>query len=927
MKYFTLIFFSSCLFINVFAQETQGRLQLVVIDNEGEIGIDRVSVTLFDLADSAIVGFAFSDKKGGVVIPKVPFHKPLRILLTHVSYASYKYDFVFSDSLQTSGDTIRLYVQNTIMEMVEISWERHPIIFRGDTIEFDASAFLNRPGTVVEDLMRRLPGVNISENGITYNGKNVSKITLDGKDFFGDDPSILLKNIPSMAVNKVQITEEKTAFGKLNKKGNVSINLTLKKEAKKGHFGKAYAGYGSDERYESGALWNVFRDTFQISFIGFSNNLSQAGFSFTDLFKLGGFGRSGVRTVSSSNNGQYAINGINMGGGNGITQSSGAGFNLNHNPNNLTQLNLSYFYGNSNTNLLDLSNTVFSFLDSNIATTADNKSSFLTQNHSVNYKLNWSKDTLLFVYHTLYYSNANTSQLNNSLVNNVFSNSLLNNTLSNIQNDQEQLYDLNHHLYVRYKFRPTVTLFFYSSQSYANNVKKNVINQLVHSNTPLLLDENYLQELDRIKTFSRQEYEVGLEKQWNSALGSSIGFKYSPQSYKTPVRVFQTPDGSSQKTEIFGLSSDYNYLEESFTFTKSIEMELGDFEVYTDFFYENKFVYGTDLFRNLRRTNNRFSLLGLDMFVFIEDFKKWNGYASFSRTFDDIDFQSSHPFLNNINPRFRSLGNVNLAPEISHVMYFNLNRALPKNYRFVVYMNASQILNPAVHFLNFDELGREIQTIENRVELKINSYTANASFNKTIKLSQKWEMPIGFQYQIFSNSTFDFYANEQNKNDLIAYNYKPNLGLKKAEKLDFNINYNYTIQQSNNSLFGQTVNKFHSLNSDLWVALPRNYSFESVYKYNYQPFIGRNMINVFNMLHLSLNKKVFKNKSGSFKISVFDLLKQNTTITRNVTANRISESQLNNVTRYYMLSFVYNINSLKVSENDRIKKNNEFIFF
>jgi hypothetical protein len=115
------------------------------------------------------------------------------------------------------------------------------------------------------------------------------------------------------------------------------INLTLKKGVKKGWFGKLYGGVGTKDRYEAGGIANIYRDTMQLSVIGFSNNINRSGFSFKEIQDIGGFNRSGFNSVMISNRGGqsgFAINGISFGGLDaGIARTTGGGFNLNHAPN------------------------------------------------------------------------------------------------------------------------------------------------------------------------------------------------------------------------------------------------------------------------------------------------------------------------------------------------------------------------------------------------------------------------------------------------------------------------------------------------------------------------------------------------------------------------------------------------------------------
>src|SRR6185369_74201 len=238
-----------------------------------------------------------------------------------------------------------------------------PVVVKKDTIEFNASSFKTLPTALVEDLLRKLPGVQVDADGnIMANGKKVNRILVDGKAFFGDDPKMATKNLPANVIEKVQVTEDKdeaarNTDGDLTNIGQV-INLTLKKGIKKGWFGKAYGGIGTKDRYEIGGIANVYRDTMQLSLLAFSNNVNLSGFSFKEVQDLGGFNRSGFNSMMVTTRGGntgFALNGISFGGIDaGISKSTGVGFNLNHAPTKNKSFFLQYFYGNSNNNVQQL---------------------------------------------------------------------------------------------------------------------------------------------------------------------------------------------------------------------------------------------------------------------------------------------------------------------------------------------------------------------------------------------------------------------------------------------------------------------------------------------------------------------------------------------------------------------------------------------
>lgn len=152
--------------------------------------------------------------------------------------------------------TITLQAEGEVLEGVKVVGKTSDVVIKGDTIEFHAGNFTTNQGAVVADLIKKLPGASIDENGnITINGKTVKQIMVDGKRFFEGDPKVAANNLPAEVVEKVQVLDRDSEAARLSgfSDGNEEtvINLTIKAGKKKGLFGTAYAGAGTSERYEA----------------------------------------------------------------------------------------------------------------------------------------------------------------------------------------------------------------------------------------------------------------------------------------------------------------------------------------------------------------------------------------------------------------------------------------------------------------------------------------------------------------------------------------------------------------------------------------------------------------------------------------------------------------------------------------------------
>src|SRR5882724_2901467 len=271
--------------------------------------------------------------------------------------------------------------ESSLLAAVTVGKEVAPVSIRNDTIEFNAGSFKTRPDAVVEDLLKKLPGVQVDKNGnIKANGEQVKKVLVDGKEFFGNDPKVATKNLPADAIEKVQVFDKKsdqsqfTGFDDGN--SQKTINLTIKKDRKHGVFGKATAGAGGDagggirdgvqgngmapqdSRYDGKLNLNQFNGNRQVSALAMVNNTNKQGFSFQDVLGfaggLPGGGNNGQRPSDPFNSG-VPITGLTD-NNQAITRTRAGGLNFNNEWRDHTNVSGNYFY-NGTDDRIDQKNT------------------------------------------------------------------------------------------------------------------------------------------------------------------------------------------------------------------------------------------------------------------------------------------------------------------------------------------------------------------------------------------------------------------------------------------------------------------------------------------------------------------------------------------------------------------------------------------
>ncbi|MEZ4908007.1 MAG: carboxypeptidase-like regulatory domain-containing protein [Saprospiraceae bacterium] len=211
MKRLIFTFIVLMTFVGTSFSQNPSRISIngVVNDTLDQI-IDFATVMLLNPVDSTLLDFTTSDENGIFEFKSVK-NKDYLLKISHISYLPFQIYFKESANKTNNVGTLKLKpINQTLMEVV-IKGAKAPLFIKGDTVEYDASTFKVAPGSTVEELLRRLPGIEIDVDGnITSQGKDVNKVYVDGKSFFGDDPKSVTKNLDAQIVSKVQVFDEKS---------------------------------------------------------------------------------------------------------------------------------------------------------------------------------------------------------------------------------------------------------------------------------------------------------------------------------------------------------------------------------------------------------------------------------------------------------------------------------------------------------------------------------------------------------------------------------------------------------------------------------------------------------------------------------------------------------------------------------------------
>ncbi len=397
MKYFLSIVLLACA-LSAIAQNKEFKISGSVHTDGDKLPLESATVYLERIKDSSLVSYTISDKDGKFTLEDKTSDESLKLYISYVGYKTYS-QTVKIDKEEIIVEPIDLLVDDNALDEVLIK-SRAPITIKTDTLEFNVKSFKTKKDANVEDLLKQLPGVEVDDAGkITVNGKDVNKVLVNGKPFFGDDPTITTRNLTKELIEKVQITDTKTkaeAFtGEKGDNENKTINLTIKEENNKGVFGRVAAGAGTDDRYEFAGMLNVFDNDQRISVLAGGNNTNSTGFSFGEIQKMFGGGNYSRFSRGGGGNDSFSIGGRSFGGGQGITTSKNVGANYADKIGKKVEVSADYFYSGSNSDNTSSSQRENILPDSRFFSDSNTNTYNESDNHSANLEFEIEVDSTL----------------------------------------------------------------------------------------------------------------------------------------------------------------------------------------------------------------------------------------------------------------------------------------------------------------------------------------------------------------------------------------------------------------------------------------------------------------------------------------------------------------------------------------------------
>ena len=873
------------------------------LDNEP---LPRVSVRLLHAKDSAYVAGTSGNTQGVFQFNPVP-HGRYIVQFSFLGYTtqcvnvntrSVRSQYNMGEILMSTGDVM--------LAEATVVGKAPEVVVKEDTVEFNADSYKTQPSAVVEDLLKRLPGVEVDENGkITANGKEVTKILLDGKEFFSDDPKVASKNIPVEMVQKLQVVDRKSDLARItgvdDGEEETVINLTIKPGMKQGWFGEIQGGYGyrlmnndntSPHRYQGGAMVNYIKDDDQFTLILNSNNVNSTGFT-------------------DQGQGQFR----RWGGNNGIATSHSLGINFNVGNQEIFRVGGDVMYSYNDRDTRKRSNRQDFFTDSTSYSDLLSQSNDIGQQISGRFRIQWNPDSLnTFEFRPRISVNLNESRLLEE--SNAFAGDAA-------RTQVNRNYNLNS----------------------SNGVSLRTSGELIYNRQLTSKPGRSISVHGRYNFDNTTEQGNSIDKTWYYLLGDTTDLNQTSNDHSwsngySARFTYTEPIGNPEKGMFltFALRSQGNFRNaDKYTYTAD---ELGDYSLTPDTAYSNSF-------RNMNITNSaqvgfRHVTRNLNYNVGLsfeptttssqDLFKPQNNIATYTvynwapfmwltykvgkqtslrmwyngRT-EQPTIAQLQPVPDISNPLNIVMGNPDLDPSFTHRLRLRFSDYDTNTQRSIMaHLRANYTMNSIISATQYNsETGGRVTTYENVDGV----WNVNGMFMITLPFRDKrWQFNnftrLGYSSSAGKNN------NELNRANQISAGESISLAFR-STYFDTELRGRYNLQYvrnpvqtgNNRTVHGYGGTYSFTVNTPIGLSINSDisYSGNQGYTDGYNQDVW--------LWNAQISYSFLAGKNATIMLKGVDLLNQSNNIQRTVTGNYLEDVEYNTLGRYCMISFSYRFNT------------------
>ncbi|MCE6991003.1 TonB-dependent receptor [Dyadobacter sp. CY323] len=887
MKILILTLLFVCIATGVSGQNSNLKLEIsgTVLDSASLKPLRTASVSLLAARDSAYMVATVTDGSGQFRLKNVPPGN-YRLLVTFIGYRNASKLVIAQEIPQVKADTIWMNEQGNQLNEVVIKQESAPVTIKQDTIEFNAGAFKTEPNAQVEELLKKLPGIEVARDGsIRANGQAVNKVLVDGKPFFGNDPKIATRNLPAGIVDKVQVfdqSSDQSQFSGIDD-GNRerTINITIKKDKGKGYFGQNAAGIGNAARYLGRLNVNRFNNGNggqgkQLSIVGQANNLNQQNFTLADGSLPGqGAGAGGPVLMGEPGSGGQDFNLTPS----NITEVKAAGINYRSEGAKLrwgkrAEMASSYFVNQAITTTDQKSRRENVLPGQSFFTDQTNYNRNKVTSHRFNGRFDFQLDSLtsLRISPTISWQKTSYNSLNNSLSRQQSGDSL---------NSGNTKYDLNGNAFSGYNNLLLMRKFRKEGRTFSAN-----LNSVLSNGKSIAYNRSFNTFHDSTKSIAWNERLDQRNNQNNDALQNTLTFSFTePLSLnkKLELKYAFIQNLNRQSRQVFDKNAEnelYNLPDSSlsnrFTGLFSAHRAGAGLQIKR---LRYGYTFGLDFQQSKLSADN----LTTDLLI-TKNYTHLLPYALFSYTFPGnrnvrLQYRTRitapsatqlQPVADNSNPLNIRIGNPSLRPEYYNTITFTYNGSTQAGQKSLF---ISGSLNLSENRINSATM---LTNNGQRISQPINTKGYRA-FNSFLAWSQRIN-PLKLTVSINTNANLTQNISPINDHDNVSKTTTLAQGLRVQSnyngRIDFGIMGRISYQQARYSLLSQQNTKYWSqyATADIHWQLPFHLSITTNLTYTATSGRAAGYNQQFTLWNAVISKQFLKGRQGEVCLQVFDIL-------------------------------------------------------
>lgn len=897
-------------------------LQGKITDKTDKTAIAGATVTLILQKDSTKKILKVSDNKGNFQFGNLLADA----YLLRISFTGYE-KIEQKIALQASNkDAIPFAISKIATELtgVTVVTKAQPVRQKGDTTEFSASQFKVNPDATAEDMIKKLPGITVAKDGtVTAMGEQIRKVTVDGREFFGDDATAALRNLPAEVIDKIQVFDRLSDQAQLTgfDDGNSqkTVNIVTKSGIKNGQFGRIYAGAGTDGRYAGGGNVSFFNGNRRLSLVGNFNNINQQNFASQDLLGVTSSGGGGNRGGSGRGGFGGGSDNFNVGQASGISKTNAAGLNFSNVYGKKLTLTGSYFFNNSHNNNESITNTETFFNPKNLFSNQTSNSVSDNYNHRVNLRLEYKLDSFnsIFIIPNISFQN-NKSVTNFASQNYYGINDSISTSFGNTTSDRNG-YNIRNNIMYRHSFAKRGRTI---SVGFNTGFNKN--------DGETITDSRYKFYNNGFSTDSVQN-RFADNRTNGTSIGGNIAFT-EPIGKKGQLQIDYTP--SIQKNKANQQTFTYDGLKYTLfdtvlsnqfdntitTNNAGINYRLGqsrDEQLSFGINFQHSKLESQRIFPVTTSVNQTFSNV-LPNAIYRKKIGQYTNIRIFYRA--SVNFPSISQLqdvVNLSNPLRVSSGNPDLKQSYTHFLSGRYSYTNTKNSKSFF---ANLFLQTAADYIsNGTFVAAADSSVQNNIVLKRGSQLTkpiNLDGYKNLRTFFTYSMPVKFIKSTINLSAGFSYSRLPgliNNKNTITNSYGYNTGVVLAsnisEFVDFNVSYNANFNNSTTNTANSTATDFMNQSAGIQFNLlnKKGWFLQNDISGNTYSGLSTGFNQSFWLWNAAIGKKIFKKQSGELKLSLFDLLKQNQSLVRTVTGAYIEDALTQVLRQYFMLTFTYKL--------------------